>query len=115
MKGCVIVKDQYVNPMAFLKKVKPEKHSRYPYTDLGDGRLLADCYQDVIKYVPERKCWYVYCNGIWVQDLGGLQVAECCKELADALKLYAKRIEDEDLRANYTKHCKKWELSLIHI
>ena len=104
-----MMKDQYVNPMAFLNKVKPEKHCRYPYTDLGDGRLLADCYKDVIKYVPERKCWYVYRNGVWVQDLGGLQVAECCKELADALKLYAKRIEDEDLRANYTKHCKKWE------
>lgn len=101
--------DQFINPVAFLERVHPEKHARYPYTDLGDGRLLADCYQDVIKYVPERKCWYVYRDGVWVQDLGGLRVAECCKELAVALKSYAKTIEDEDLQAQYVRHVKKWQ------
>ena len=101
--------DQLINPYAFLIKMRPEKHVRYPYTDLGDGRLLADCYQDAIKFVPERKCWYCYRDGVWVQDLGGLRIMEYCKEFADALKAYAKTIEDEDLRTSYTKHVKKWQ------
>ena len=101
--------DQLINPYAFLIKMRPEKHVRYPYTDLGDGRLLADCYQDAIKFVPERKCWYCYRDGVWVQDLGGLRIMEYCKEFADALKAYAKAIEDEDLRTSYTKHVKKWQ------
>lgn len=58
--------DQVVNPNKFLTTVRPEKHVRYPYTDLGEGRLLADCYQDAIKFVPERKCWYCYRDGVWV-------------------------------------------------
>ncbi|MBR5294094.1 MAG: DNA primase [Oscillospiraceae bacterium] len=103
------MKDQLVNPNVFLTIVKPEKHVRYPYTDLGDGRLLADCYQNAIKFVPERKCWYYYRDGVWVQDLGGLRIMEYCKEFADALKAYAKTIEDEDLRTSYTKHVKKWQ------
>ena len=101
--------DQFVNPNKFLTMVRPEKHVRYPYTDLGDGRLLADCYQDAIKFVPERKCWYCYRDGVWVQDLGGLRIMEYCKEFADTLKAYAKTIKDEDLRDKYTKHTKKWQ------
>ena len=101
--------DQVVNPNKFLTTVRPEKHVRYPYTDLGDGRLLADCYQDAIKFVPERKCWYCYRDGVWVQDLGGLRIMEYCKEFADTLKAYAKTIKDEDLRDKYTKHTKKWQ------
>ena len=100
---------QVVNPNKFLTMVRPEMHVRYPYTDLGDGRLLADCYQNAIKFVPERKCWYCYRDGVWVHDLGGLRIMEYCKEFADALKAYAKTIKDEDLRDKYNKHAKKWQ------
>lgn len=103
------MKNQLVDPGAFLSQTKPEKHARYPYTDLGDGRLLADCYKQVIIYVPERKCWYVYRDGIWVQDLGGLQVMEYCKSLAVALKAYAQTIKDEDIRDRYVKYCRRWQ------
>ena len=79
------MKDHLVNPGAFFRRVKPEKYDRYPYTDLGDGRLIVDCYKNVIIYVPERKSWYCYRNGIWAQDLGELQVMGYCKEFAGAL------------------------------
>ena len=103
------MKNQCVNYREYLRRVKPEKNERYPYTDLGDGRLFADCHKKVIVYVLERKSWYYYHNGVWVQDLDGLRVMEYAKDLASALKAYVQTINDEDIKARYAKYCRRWQ------
>ena len=43
-----------------LIEVNVSDNSRYPWNDNGSGRLFADVYKDIARYVPERKKWYVY-------------------------------------------------------
>lgn len=92
-----------------LKELQPESNSRFPWTDIGGGRLFADCYKAIARYVPERKCWYCYDGGIWRQDVGNLRTMEYVKELADALMSYALTIEDERQRTAYIAYCNRWQ------
>ena len=87
----------------------PESNPRFPWTDIGGGRLFADCYKAIARYVPERKCWYCYDGGIWRQDVGNLRTMEYVKELADALMSYALTIEDERQRTAYIAYCNRWQ------
>ena len=92
-----------------LKELQPESNPRFPWTDIGGGRLFADCYKAIARYVPERKCWYCYDGGIWRQDVGSLRTMEYVKELADALMSYALTIEDERRRTAYIAYCNRWQ------
>ena len=92
-----------------LKEMRPDSNALYQNTDIGNGRLFADCYKTVARYVPERKCWYCYEGGVWSQDIGNLKTMEYVKELADALMRYAMTIPDETQRTAYIKHCCKWQ------
>ncbi len=92
-----------------LIKLHPEQNQKYPETDIGAGRLFADCFKDTARYVPERKCWYCYSDGVWKQDVGNLRAMEYLKELADALMGYALTIESEFKRTEYIKFCSKWQ------
>lgn len=92
-----------------LKELQPESNPRFPWTDIGGGRLFADCYKAIARYVPERKCWYCYDGGIWRQDVGNLRTMEYVKELADALMNYALTIEDERRRTAYITYCNRWQ------
>lgn len=94
---------------AFLDAAKPENSREYAWSDIGAGRLFADCFKEQARYVPERKCWYIYHNGVWSADIGNLGVMELCKKLADALLLYALRIEDERARTDFLKYATKWQ------
>lgn len=49
---------------SFLIDAEPESNNRYSWTDIGSGRLFADCYKAIARYVPERKSWYCYDKGI---------------------------------------------------
>ena len=40
-----------------LIELNVSDNSRYPWNDNGSGRLFADVYKDIARYVPERKKW----------------------------------------------------------
>lgn len=63
--------------------------------------LFVDFYKDIIRYVPERKSWFFYEDGIWQQDVGDLKVVKLCMELANLLHMYALKIPDEFKRKEY--------------
>lgn len=94
---------------AFLDEARPENSREYAWSDIGAGRLFADCFKEQARYVPERKCWCIYKNGIWSADTGNLGVMELCKKLADALLVYALRIDDERARTDFLKYATKWQ------
>ena len=102
-------RSDFSTPAAFLSQVCPENNPRYPWMEIGYGRLFADCYRNIARFVPERKSWYCYRDGIWAADVGNLQTMELCKELADALMLYALTIQNERQRQDYLKNCPKWQ------
>ena len=38
-----------------LIELNVSDNGRYPWNDNGSGRLFADVYKDIARYVPERK------------------------------------------------------------
>ena len=92
-----------------LKELDPTNQSKYPWNDIGAGRILADYYKDRLRYVPERKMWYYYENGIWNKDVGNLRAMKCCMDLADLMYTLALEIKDEDKRKSYMKYAAKWQ------
>ena len=94
---------------SFLIDAHPESNNIYSWTDIGSGRLFADCFKSIARYVPERKIWYCYSKGIWVQDASNLKTMELCKKLADALLTYSTTIKDERKRQDFLKYCSKWQ------
>ena len=77
-----------------LESLAPERAPRYGPTDVGNANLFADVYYDWLRYVPQRKMWYLFTGKRWEPDLGGLRTMELCKELAEMLYLYTRRIDD---------------------
>ena len=104
-----IAVDDLSDVAQFLRDVSPENNKRYPWTDIGFGRMFADCYKGIARYVPERKSWYCYKDGVWSADTGSLRTMELCKELADRLMLYSLSITDEDRRKRYIDNFRKWQ------
>ena len=95
--------------MPRIEVIKPENTSQYPWTDIGAGRLFADFYKDTLRYVPERRMWFCYEDGIWKSDVGNLKAMKRCMDLADLLYMYALNIKDEHKRKGYIDHIKKWQ------
>lgn len=100
--------EQFGAPQERLQKLKPEENKLYPWTELGAGQLFADYHKDVLRYVPARKCWYYYEDGVWQPDTGNLKAMEKCKELAKHLGIYCMSISDDQRRDDYSKFCFKW-------
>ncbi len=92
-----------------LAALCPEANDRYAWTDIGNGNLFADWYENKARYVPERKRWYIYNGRVWEPDSGNLKAMELCKDLADALAVYALSIQDEKQRIAYQAHVGKWQ------
>lgn len=92
-----------------LMELRPEDKENYGRGDIGNGALFADYYRDQARYMADRKKWYVYDGKKWAPDPGGLRVMELCKELADALLVYATGIKDERDRIEYIKFADKWQ------
>lgn len=101
--------EQFNTPAEKLAAMHPESNRRYAWSDIGASRLFADYYKDIVRYVPERKSWYCYGGGVWSADVGNLRTMEYCKELADAMIVYALSIEDEQRRQEFLKYCGKWQ------
>ena len=92
-----------------LKSMHPESNKRYGRLDAGNGNLFADLYADRVRFVADRKRWYIYDGVRWAPDAGNIHVMNLCKSAADALMMYALGIRDEETRTVYIKHAAKWQ------
>lgn len=101
--------EEFSEVLQMLTTLDIVNNKRYRCGDIGFGRLFADMYKGIARYVPERKKWYVYDGKRWAADIGSLAVMELCKELADALLVYTLSIKDESVRTYYIGECKKWQ------
>ncbi len=101
--------EQYNAPLDTLAQLHPENNPKYPWTEMGAGVLFADYYQAIARYVPTRKKWYCYKDGVWHPDDGGICAMSYCMELAQNLMKYAFTIQDEHIQQEYIKFCWKWQ------
>ena len=92
-----------------LIALNPADTLKYPWTDIGAGKLFADFYQEKLRYAPERRSWFCYADGTWSTDIGGLKAMRYCMELANLLHLYALEIKDEHQRKSYMDYSKRWQ------
>lgn len=98
-----------------LKELDPMDGRKYPWNDIGAGRIFADFFQDRLRYVPERKIWFYYDNGIWQPDTGNLRAMKCCMDLANLMYAFALEIKDEDKRKAYIKYSSRWQSHSIRV
>lgn len=82
---------------------------RYGLDDRGAGNLFADVCGGILKYVSDRKMWFLYNGKIWVPDPMGLKTMELCKKLAEDLLRYSNSIDDEYEKERYKKFAKRWQ------
>lgn len=92
-----------------LKELDPMDTARFPWTDIGAGRIFAAYYKDILRFVPERKMWFYYENGIWQPDKGNIRAMKYCMDLADLMYTFALEIRDEDKRKAYMKYVSRWQ------
>ena len=92
-----------------LWDLQPETNPRYSWSDLGSGRLFADYFKAMARYVPERKMWYVFSGKCWEADIGGVRIMMLAKYLADDIINYSTQIKDERRRSDYINYCRKWQ------
>lgn len=81
----------------------------YAWNDIGAGKLFADFYQEILRYVPERKSWFIYQDGIWQKDTGNIVAMKSVMELANLIYLCAIDITDEDKRKTFQRFSSKWQ------
>ena len=101
--------DDFNDLQQTVRELAPAENDRYPWNDIGNGRLFADVFKDIASFVPERKQWFIYDGTRWASDTGSLKAMELCKALANALMRYALDIHDEHKRKSYIDFCRKWQ------
>lgn len=77
-----------------LRAMEPWTHPRYTNDDMGNSYLFADFFRDTVRYVGERKCWYVYDGRVWQHDPLGLRAMEHCKQLAILMAMACVMVSD---------------------
>ena len=92
-----------------LKELDPMDTVRFPWTDIGAGRIFAAYYKDILRFVPERKMWFYYEDGIWQPDKSTIRAMKYCMDLADLMYTFALEIQDEDKRKAYMKYVGRWQ------
>lgn len=92
-----------------LQQMKPHSNPRYSWSEMGMGRLFADYYRRVTRFVPERRHWYVFNGKVWKHDQGGLLVMQLAKHLVDELLRYSLTIERDVERADYIAFISKMQ------
>lgn len=101
--------EDFGDELANLPSFKPEDPRAYPFNEIGAGKLFADFFKATLRYVPERKSWFYYADGIWQKDTGGVQASKQCMKLAMALYTHALTIQDGDLRQRYIEYVTRWQ------
>lgn len=61
-----------------LAALNPSDTLKYPWKDIGAGKLFADFYKEKLRYIPERRSWFYYEDGTWSTDTGGLIAMRNC-------------------------------------
>ena len=91
-----------------LWDLRPENNPRYPWADIGSGRLFADYYKSIARFVKDRKTWYAFNGSHWEADTSNTELPKMAKQFCDDLLGYIGKIEDERIRTSYWNYCQKW-------
>lgn len=99
----------------WVVQVDPLHNSRYTLDDSGSGRLFADAYNNIARYITGQKAWNVYDGTRWIFDEDGCMVTELCKFLGDVLREYTKQpglfpetLDGQKQKQAYNRYLSSW-------
>jgi putative DNA primase/helicase len=78
------------------------------FTDLGNARRLVRLHGEDLRYVHNYKRWLFWNDVRWREDMSG-EVIRRSKSIPMDLYREAAKIEDADLRGNFSKHARRTE------
>ena len=78
--------------------------SRYPLNDLGCGKLFADTFSKILRFVADANVWRYYDGVAWRVDVAGIIAENCAKVLVEAM---AKHISNAAHRESYVEWLSK--------
>lgn len=71
-----------------LVEIEAKKWVLSVKSDIRNSDTFGMLFKDIIRYVPQRRCWYYYDSVRWQMDEDDIVVSELCKILANQLKMY---------------------------
>jgi putative DNA primase/helicase len=78
-----------------------------PLNDLGNAERFVEQSSNRVRYCPELNCWFVYVDGLWVQDTGKL-IYLMAKDTINSIRKEAKEADlSADDKADIMAHANK--------
>lgn len=97
-----------LHAFAWLTDQKAEQNRRYSLDDIGAGYLLADWAKPFARFCADANSWFVYRDGAWKKDSGGVAIAAKAKVLSSAIARYAASITDDQRRKAWLSFAGRW-------
>lgn len=87
--------DQPNDPLYDKIVALPRPAETFAPNDRGNSELFSMLFSDVCRYNNTAKEWYVYQNGYWQLDMGGMMTSRLAKDMHRQLIRYSATITDE--------------------
>lgn len=91
-----------------LIQLKPHTSMIYTYDDIGTATLIADLYDDSIRYCPQYDAWYIWDGSRWARQNEMGIISDKVQTVLNLLLIYCKEVsflEGADNLKPYVKYC----------
>lgn len=92
-----------------LVDLRPYASMVYTYDDIGTATLIADLYDNSIRYCPQYDSWYVWDGSRWAKQVEAGIISDKVQTVLNLLLLYCKELSltlEEDELKPYIKYCR---------
>lgn len=95
--------------MTKLVDLHPYASMEYTYDDIGTATLIADLYDNSIRYCPQYDSWYIWDGSRWAKQVETGIISDKVQTVLNLLLLYCKELSltlKEDELKPYIKYCR---------
>ena len=106
--GRYIEDAEQIRLMEKLMKLQPHASLVYTYDDMGTAALIAELYDNSIKYCPHHDAWYLWDGSRWAKQVDAGIISDKVQTVLNLLLLYCKELSltvEEDKLKPYVKYC----------
>lgn len=95
--------------MTKIVELHPHASMVYTYDDIGTATLIADLYDNSIRYCPQYDAWYVWDGSRWAKQAEAGIISDKVQTVLNLLLLYCKELSaslKEGELNSYIKYCR---------
>ena len=107
--GKYIEDEEQSQIMRKLVDLRPYASMEYTYDDIGTATLIADLYDNSIRYCPQYDSWYIWDSSRWAKQIEAGIISDRVQTVLNLLLLYCKELSltlEEDELKPYVKYCR---------